>query len=105
MYTDYYRRLGVAYNVKPDALKAAYRAKASELHPDRCKVPGAVDLMAEVTVAYETLSDPEKRRVYDLLIRKTIEAAACKTCKNERVIIKRKGWKVYQMPCPECDPK
>ena len=63
---DYYDLLGVARNADADTLKRAYRRLARQYHPDVNKDPGAEDKFKEIGRAYEVLSDPEKRQMYDL---------------------------------------
>ena len=63
--SDYYEVLGVTRQADAEEIKRAYRRKARQLHPDVAG-PGHEEEFKEVTVAYEVLSDPEKRQVYDL---------------------------------------
>ncbi|KIL69507.1 hypothetical protein M378DRAFT_20903 [Amanita muscaria Koide BX008] len=60
--TKYYDLLDVAPDATDAELKKAYRKKALRLHPDK---GGDPELFKEVTHAYEILSDPEKRKIYD----------------------------------------
>ena len=62
---DYYEVLGVARGASEDELKKAYRRLAKQYHPDTNKEPGADARFIEINEAYETLSDPQKRSVYD----------------------------------------
>jgi DnaJ-class molecular chaperone len=64
--SDYYGILGVARDASPEEIKRAYRRLARELHPDVNPDPVTQDKFKEVTSAYEVLSDPEKRRMFDL---------------------------------------
>jgi molecular chaperone DnaJ len=63
---DYYGILGISTDAGPDEIKRAYRRLARELHPDVNPDAAAQERFAEVSAAYEVLSDPEKRRIVDL---------------------------------------
>ncbi|HEY9174276.1 MAG TPA: DnaJ domain-containing protein [Verrucomicrobiae bacterium] len=60
---NYYVILGVATNATPAEIKAAFRRRAMELHPDRSGIGS--EPFIEVQEAYGVLSDPDRRRHYD----------------------------------------
>jgi len=64
---DYYGILGIAENADAPAIKKAYRAKSLEFHPDKCELDKDIcqAKFIEVSTAYEVLSDPEKRKIYN----------------------------------------
>jgi DnaJ-class molecular chaperone len=62
---DYYEILGVSKNANATELKAAYRRQALKWHPDRNKTPEAHEKFKEINKAYEVLSDPKKKELYD----------------------------------------
>lgn len=66
-YRDYYAILGVEPGASADDIRKAYRRLARRYHPDVSKEEGAEDRFKEVSEAYGTLSDPEKREAYDQL--------------------------------------
>lgn len=63
---DFYKILGVDQNADQKAIKKAYRRLAQKYHPDRNPDdPSAEDKFKEITEAYSTLSDLQKRQEYD----------------------------------------
>ena len=66
-YKDYYKILGVDRKAGDDEIKKAYRKLARKYHPDVSKEANAKEKFQEVSEAYETLRDKEKRAAYDSL--------------------------------------
>ena len=66
MNQDLYELLGISRDADGDAIKRAYRKLARQLHPDVNPDPATQERFKEVSHAYEVLSDPHKRRQYDL---------------------------------------
>lgn len=63
--TDYYDILGIPKTASEAELKAAYRKQALKWHPDRNKSSEAAEKFKEINKAYEVLSDPKKRDIYN----------------------------------------
>lgn len=77
MASDYYSLLGIGRDADSNALKAAFRKKAMEFHPDRNPGDkGAEAKFKEVNEAYSILSDPEKRQIYDRFGAEGVKGAA-----------------------------
>ena len=60
---DYYNTLGITKSASEADIKTAYRKMAMKHHPDR---GGDEKKFKEVTEAYETLSDPQKKQMFDM---------------------------------------
>lgn len=73
---DFYKILGLSKDASEDQLKKAYRKMALKYHPDKNKSPGAEEKFKEVAEAYEVLSDPKKREIYDKYGEEGLKAGA-----------------------------
>lgn len=74
---DYYEVLGVSRSAEDAAIKKAYRKLAKKYHPDtNAGNAQAEEKFKEATEAYEILSDPEKRKLYDRFGHAAFEAGA-----------------------------
>ncbi|XP_066517168.1 dnaJ homolog subfamily B member 1b [Hoplias malabaricus] len=62
---DYYTVLGIQRGATEEEIKKAYRKQALKYHPDKNKSPGAEEKFKEIAEAYDVLSDPKKKDVYD----------------------------------------
>lgn len=66
MAEDYYKALGVSRTASPEEIQKAYRKLARKYHPDmNPDDKAAKSKFQDVQKAYDTLSDPEKRKMYD----------------------------------------
>lgn len=66
-YKDYYATLGIEKKAGAEEIRKAYRKLARKYHPDVSKEKDAKERFQEVSEAYETLKDAEKRAAYDQL--------------------------------------
>lgn len=64
---NYYEILGVNVDSTTLEIKSAYRRLARKYHPDVNKSPDAIEIFKDITLAYETLSNPKEREKYDIL--------------------------------------
>ncbi|XP_058717870.1 dnaJ homolog subfamily B member 1 [Poecile atricapillus] len=62
---DYYRTLGLSRGASAADIRRAYRRQALRCHPDKDRSPGAEQRFKEVAEAYDVLSDPKKREIFD----------------------------------------
>ena len=62
---DLYAILGIERSASPDEMKKAYRRLARKYHPDVNNDDDAAERFKEINLAYEVLSDPQKKQQYD----------------------------------------
>ncbi|KAI0077903.1 DnaJ-domain-containing protein [Panus rudis PR-1116 ss-1] len=62
---DLYKTLDLARSASEKDIRAAYKRLSRKYHPDKNKDPGAEEKFVEIAHAYEVLSDPKKKQIYD----------------------------------------
>lgn len=65
---SYYEVLGIPFDADEDAIRTAFRRLARQYHPDAGE-GASPESFRELVEAYQTLSDPGRRRAYDLSLR------------------------------------
>ncbi|HEY6536231.1 MAG TPA: DnaJ domain-containing protein [Candidatus Nitrosocosmicus sp.] len=70
--TNHYQTLGIAKKASEKDIKTAFRQLARKYHPDRNSIVSD-DIMKNINIAFEVLSDPEKKIEYDNSISNIIE--------------------------------
>ncbi|MFN5169423.1 MAG: J domain-containing protein [Cyclobacteriaceae bacterium] len=70
---NYYTILGITVTASEGEVKNAFRKIALQFHPDRNQDPNAEEIFKEANEAYEVLSDPRKKAIYDGLLRQYLE--------------------------------
>ena len=68
MAKNYYEELGVSRSATPEEIKKSYRKLARKYHPDISKEADSEAKMQAINVAYDTLSNPEKKAEYDQML-------------------------------------
>lgn len=64
---NYYEVLKVSVDSTSEEIKSAYRRLARKYHPDICNEQDAIEKFKMITLAYETLSNPQKREKYNII--------------------------------------
>jgi Ca-activated chloride channel family protein len=72
--SDYYAVLGVFRDASQEEIKRAYFEAAQRLHPDKNIAAGETELFLEIQQAYEVLSNPKRRNLYDATLPPEIDA-------------------------------
>lgn len=95
---NYYEVLGVSQHAAPQEIRRAFRRLARRFHPD-AGAEGSEERFQEVSEAYRTLSDPERRRSYDRALQVTTPAV--RTQSAAAIPLESGPW-AYRPPGPGC---
>ena len=71
---DHYSNLGVREGAEESEIKAAYRKLAREFHPDRNPSEAAAERFLSIKDSYETLMNPDRRKIYDRFRQSQVQA-------------------------------
>lgn len=101
---NYYALLEVSTNASTETINAAWRLAALDNHPDRAALNGtdyreSEQNMLLINQAHQTLTDPQKRRNYDL--ENSIVSAVCCRCGKQGYLRKGPGNNVTAL-CDDC---
>lgn len=88
---DYYQILGVKYSATYEEIKRAYRRLAVLYHPDKNRDPRAENIFKNINEAYDVLSDPAKKHLYDLRMRAPFDEVVADTPRRHRDPAYRSG--------------
>ena len=84
-FIDYYAVLGVDANAQTEVIKKAFKHLALQYHPDVYKGEDAQEKMRGLLLAYQTLIDPERRRVYDHSHARHVPGSSVRTANTHNV--------------------
>lgn len=81
---NYYEILGVSETATQEQIKNAYRSLVKKYHPDINPDPNAVNMMQNINIAYEVLSNLSSRRKYDEQLRKNSKVSTQSTSNSRQ---------------------
>jgi len=94
---QYYKILGLNKDASIENIKRAYLLIIRKYHPDVNKDPNAIEIAKKINEAYEVLSDPEQRLIYD-----NSEAECPKCWTHEVRQFHGKDWEALRWTCKHC---
>lgn len=95
--TRFYDLFGVDPDVSDADLRKAYHELALQFHPDKNPSPEAAEKFKEITMAYDVLTDPDRRRIYDLLGEKGLKENATASSPEAPPDLASRGFSSFRM--------